>query len=55
MDNFTDPICKKCKVKAEIIEEDNGACGDPECCGAVSEWAVAECPKCKVRERISPY
>lgn len=52
LEHFTAPTCKKCGAEAEIYIDDNGACGDPECCGEYEEYAVLICPSCKVRENL---
>ena len=26
------------KLPFKLVEQDNGACGDPECCGGFEEW-----------------
>lgn len=43
----------KCGEPARLVQEDNGACGDPECCGAYETWIEAHCDKCKQIERPS--
>ena len=53
MRNFNIKLeCKKCKVTAILRDADNGACGDPECCGGLREWVEAVCPKCGMVEEI---
>jgi hypothetical protein len=50
LEKFTMPLCKICRIPAEIEKTDNGACGDPECCGTVIEYYVLSCPECKTIE-----
>ena len=40
--------CNKCKSKCELKIENDGACGDPDCCGcgAPTSYVIIECPKC---------
>lgn len=41
--------CKVCGGEAEVFLDDNGACGDPECCGERSYYIAYKCKdeKCK--------
>lgn len=32
IDSFNRPTCKKCGATAVILQVDDGACSDPECC-----------------------
>lgn len=50
---FSMPLCDKCKTPAIIVIRDNGACGDPDCCGDYLEYAVAICEKCNMEEAIA--
>jgi hypothetical protein len=52
MENFK-IVCLKCNSEeVEIDTDDNGACGDPECCGERAEWSIAHCVKCGNEEKI---
>ena len=51
LDNFTMPVCKKCGTRAIFQQHDNGACGDPECCGEYREWVVVKCEDCGAFEK----
>lgn len=48
-DNFV-VKCSKCGKDAKIILVDNGACGDPECCGDYKQWTEFHCEYCKIIE-----
>lgn len=50
LEYFTMPKCLKCGTAAEIVQTDNGACNDPECCGGTIEYTELRCPTCKVTE-----
>lgn len=40
--------CTNCGSDAEISLEDDGACGNPKCCGPRSYWLEIRCSKCNV-------
>jgi hypothetical protein len=46
--------CIKCGELAKLEKDDDGACGDPECCSGREEWVNAVCKKCKTSEKIEP-
>lgn len=35
----------RCKEKCTIKLDDDGACGDPECCGDTRYYITVTCPK----------
>lgn len=39
-----------CGGDIELIDCDDGACGDPECCGGTSYYITARCKKCGVEK-----
>lgn len=45
-------ICNKCGSECEYSMEDDGACGDPDCCGCASYWVEVKCPNCGELEDI---
>lgn len=47
-------MCGECRVPAELVANNNGACGDDECCGPWEEWYTARCPNCGQEERLEP-
>jgi hypothetical protein len=50
--HFTTPKCKTCGTPAEITQENDGGCGNPECCGERIEWTELKCPKCYLTENL---
>ncbi len=51
MEKF-DVLCKTCKKTAKIVDEDDGGCDDPECCGGRTTWTEAKCETCNTSERL---
>ena len=45
-------IHKDCDGEIDVELDDDGACGDPECCGSPSYHIVIHCKKCGKRESI---
>lgn len=52
LEKFTTPKCKNCGVEAIFETRDNGACGDPECCGPYEEYTILKRPKCGETEDL---
>jgi len=52
LEKFSMPNCNVCKTECQIEFHDNGACGDPDCCGEFEEWVVLFCPKCTAHEEL---
>lgn len=45
-------ICRTCKSEATVGMGDDGACGDPECCGAASYRLEIHCKNCPQHETV---
>jgi hypothetical protein len=42
--------CKKCGSPAKVVHDDNGACGDPNCCGEREYWIEIRCTNKECKE-----
>lgn len=45
-------IHKECGGEIIVVLEDDGGCGDPECCGSISYHIHIKCMKCKKEDKI---